>query len=138
VRATTDDSISRIGNFSEIPGLPVISKVVVHRGLVYTSGVTGDPGHDVAAQTQQALDRVDELLGLAHSNRSRILSAQVWLADMADFSAHNVVWDRWVDPANPPARACVGAQLYQPDILVEIRVIATVEDDDSTTTEGQP
>ena len=133
-----DDSISRIGNFSEIAGLPVISKVVVHRGLVYTSGVTGDPGHDVATQTQQALDRVDELLGLAHSNRSRILSAQVWLADMADFPAHNGVWDRWVDPANPPARACVGAQLYKPDILVEIRVIATVEDNDSTTTEGQP
>jgi len=116
----------RIGDFSELPGLPKISKVVRHGDVVHTSGVVGEPGGDVATQTRQALDRLDDLLALAGSDRSHILSAQVWLADMADFDAHNEVWDRWIDPANLPARACVGAQLYHPDILVEIRVIATV------------
>jgi len=121
---STHIAIDRLGNFADSPGLPVISKVVVHRGIAYTSGVTGEPGADVATQTQQALERIDQLLSMVHSDRARLLSAQVWLADMADFEAHNAVWDRWVDAANPPARACVGAQLYRPGVLVEIRVIA--------------
>lgn len=133
---STDITIDRHGSFGDIPGLPVISKVVVHRGIAYTSGITGEPGADVAIQTQQALDRIDQLLSMAHSDRSRLLSAQVWLADMADFEAHNAVWDRWVDAANPPARACVGAQLYRPGVLVEIRVIAAAGAAAMETTEG--
>ena len=120
--------VIRHGDFRDVPGLPIISKAVVHAGLVYTSGVVGDPGGDVATQTQQVLDRIDALLGELGASRSSILTAQVWLADMADFAAHNAVWDQWVDPANPPARACVGAELYDPGVLVEIRVIAMVED----------
>jgi enamine deaminase RidA (YjgF/YER057c/UK114 family) len=121
--------VTRIGDFSEIPGIPKISKVSVYGGLAYTSGVVGEPGSDVRGQTAQALARIDELLALAHSDRSRIISAQVWLADMADFAAHNEVWDKWVDPDNLPARACVQSALLDPRLLVEIRVIAAVAGD---------
>lgn len=134
---SSDTAIERLGNFGDIPGLPVISKVVIHQGIAYTSGVTGEPGADAATQTRQALDRIDELLSMAGSDRSRLLSAQVWLADMADFEAHNAVWDVWVDAANPPVRACVGAQLYRPGILVEIRVIAAAGTAARETTEEQ-
>src|SRR4051794_3108755 len=120
-------AVSRHGDFRDTPGLPIISKVVVCDNLVFTSGVVGEPGGDVATQTAQVLDKIDSLLGEVGASRSSILSAQVWLADMADFASHNEVWDRWVDPANAPVRACVGAQLYRPDILVEIRVIAFVD-----------
>jgi enamine deaminase RidA (YjgF/YER057c/UK114 family) len=116
--------IFRYGNYRDIPGIPIISQAVVHDGLVYTTGITGDPGGDVTTQTRQALERIDHLLGAVGATRSSILSAQVWLADMADFADHNSVWDEWVDRGNPPVRACVGAQLYDPQVLVEIRVIA--------------
>jgi enamine deaminase RidA (YjgF/YER057c/UK114 family) len=122
--------VTRIGDFSEIPGIPRISKVSVYGGLAYTSGVVGEPGFDVREQTTQVLARIDELLELANSDRSRIISAQVWLADMADFAAHNDAWDEWVDPDNLPARACVQSALLDPRLLVEIRVIAAVADDD--------
>jgi enamine deaminase RidA (YjgF/YER057c/UK114 family) len=120
--------IQRLGDFEADPQFPIISKVVVHGGLVYTCGVVADPVGDITQQTRQALERVDELLHLGGSDRSRILSAQVWLADMADFAAHNAVWDAWVDSASPPVRACVGASLYDRRVLVEIRVVAAVGD----------
>ena len=120
--------VIRIGDFSDIPGIPKISKVSVYGGLAYTSGVVGEPGADVREQTAQALASIDELLATANSDRSRIISAQVWLADMADFAAHNEVWDKWVDPDNLPARACVQSALLD-SRLVEIRVIAAVADD---------
>ena len=120
------DTITRLGDFAADGRFPIISKVVVHHGLLYTSGVVADPGGDVTTQTRQVLERLDELLAMGGTDRTRILSAQVWLADMADFGAHNAVWDAWVDPDNPPVRACVGAQLYDPAVLVEIRVIAAV------------
>ena len=125
--APTSADVCRHGDFRGVPGLPIISKAVVCGGLVHTSGMTGEPGGDVAEQTQQALDKIDALLTGVGASRSSIVSAQVWLAEMADFPAHNAVWDAWVDQLNPPARACVGAQLYHPEVLVEISVIAVVE-----------
>jgi enamine deaminase RidA (YjgF/YER057c/UK114 family) len=119
--------VYRHGDFRDTPGLPIISKVVVYNDLAYTSGFTGQPGGDIAAQTGQALEQLDEVLKAVGASRSSIVSAQVWLADMADFPAHNAVWDAWVDPASAPARACVGAQLFHPDVLVEIRAVAVVE-----------
>lgn len=70
-------------------GLPTISRAVVHGGLVYLRGVTADPAGDVSRQTEQVLERVDALLATAGSHRSLLLSAQVWLANMSDFEAHN-------------------------------------------------
>jgi enamine deaminase RidA (YjgF/YER057c/UK114 family) len=121
--------VRRYGRFGDVAGMhkiPVISRAVSHNGVVYTSGVVGEPGGDVRAQTRQALERLEAILGDAGSSKSSILSAQVWLADMSDFAAHNEVWDSWIDPDNAPARACVQANLYIPAVLVEIRVIAAV------------
>lgn len=108
----------------DTPGLPVISKVVEHAGVVYLCGVTAEPVGDVAAQTRQVLERVDKLLASAGTDKSRLLTAQVWLSDMKDFQAHNAAWNEWVDPRHPPVRACVQAELWQPGMRVEVMVTA--------------
>lgn len=105
-------------------GLPIISRVVEHAGIVYLCGVTADPVGDVGAQTREVLKRVDRLLASAGTDKSRLLTAQVWLTDMKDFPAHNSAWNEWVDLRHPPARACVQAQLWQPGMRVEIMVTA--------------
>jgi enamine deaminase RidA (YjgF/YER057c/UK114 family) len=86
--------------------------------------VTPDPGGDIATQTRQVLERIDKLLAMAGSDKSKLLTAQVWLSDMRLFEAHNAVWNAWVDRGNPPARACVRADLVRPGLLVEIMVTA--------------
>lgn len=103
--------------------LPTISRVVVHGETVYVCGVTPDPVGDVATQTKQVLKRIDEALAMADTDKSKLLSAQVWLADIRFFEAHNAVWNSWVDPDNPPVRACVAADLVR-GCLVEIMVVA--------------
>jgi enamine deaminase RidA (YjgF/YER057c/UK114 family) len=79
---------------------------------------------DIQAQTRQVLERIDRLLAGAGTDKSKLLTAQVWLSDMSLFAAHNAVWNEWVDRQNPPVRACVGAPLYRPEPLVEIMVTA--------------
>ena len=118
-------TISRIGIVPGTDGLPIISKVVVHDGMVYVCGVTPDPVGDVKTQTRQVLERIDRLLQSAGTDKSRLLSAQVWLSDMKLFADHNAAWNAWVDVNNPPVRACVGAQLWRANLLVEIMVTAT-------------
>ena len=88
-----------------------MSEAVVHGDAIYLSGQVGEPGDDVATQTRTALAEIEALLAEAGSDKSKILMAQIWLADIADFEAMNGVWDAWVDPANPPARATSGAPL---------------------------
>ena len=120
-------TIARVGIVPGNDGLPVISKAVVRGDTVYLCGVTPDPVGDVAAQTRQVLERIDRLLAAAGTDKSKLLTAQVWLADMGLFEAHNAAWNEWVDRANPPARACVGAPLFRPGLLVEIMVTAARE-----------
>jgi enamine deaminase RidA (YjgF/YER057c/UK114 family) len=103
---------------------PIISTSVIRGDTVYLSGVIAGPIGDVRAQTAQVLQRIDRLLAAAGTDKSRLLTAQVWLADMATFVEHNEVWNEWVDAANPPARACVEARLTHPGLLVEIMVTA--------------
>jgi enamine deaminase RidA (YjgF/YER057c/UK114 family) len=105
---------------------PIISSAVVHGNIVYLCGVTADPIGDITAQTRQVLQRIDNLLAQAGTNKSRLLTAQVWLADMRFFRQHNLAWNEWVDPQNPPARACVQAELFAPGLLVEIMATASV------------
>jgi enamine deaminase RidA (YjgF/YER057c/UK114 family) len=105
---------------------PIISSAVVHGNMVYLCGVTADPVGDITAQTRQVLQRIDELLEQAGTNKSKLLSAQVWLADMRFFRQHNLAWNEWVDPKNPPVRACVQAELFAPGLLVEIMATATI------------
>lgn len=104
-----------------------MSQAVVHGGVVYLAGqVATRRDEDVAGQTRQVLAAVDELLAEANSDKTRILTATVWLARMADFGAMNAVWDAWVPAGEAPARACVESKLARPDILVEVRVVAAV------------
>ncbi|ODN71961.1 RidA family protein [Methylobrevis pamukkalensis] len=101
-----------------------MSQAVAYGNLVWLAGQVGNPGDDVAAQTATVLANIDRLLAAAGTDKSKILSATVWLADMADFAAMNRVWDGWVDLANPPARATGESKLATPDYLVEIIVVA--------------
>jgi enamine deaminase RidA (YjgF/YER057c/UK114 family) len=104
-------------------GRPIISRVVEYGDTVYVCGTLPDPVGDITTQTRQVLDRIDEALGLAGTSKSRLLTSQVWLADMTMFEAHNAVWNAWVDPDNAPVRVCVRADLVR-NCLVEIMVTA--------------
>ncbi len=102
-----------------------MSRAVIHNGVAYLCGqVAKDRNGDIHTQVTGMLEKVDELLETAGSSRDRILSATIYLADMADFKALNEVWDNWVPEGTAPARACVQAQMASPELLMEISVIA--------------
>jgi enamine deaminase RidA (YjgF/YER057c/UK114 family) len=104
---------------------PRMSEAVAFGNLVFLSGeVAEDRSQDVAGQTRQILASIDETLAKAGTDKTKILKANIWLADIKDFSAMNGVWDAWVAQGNTPARATVEAKLAAPDILVEIMVVA--------------
>lgn len=107
------------------PGLtPTRSRAVVHDGLVFTVAVAPDPvTPSMYEQSAKALARIDESLALCGTNKSKILSAIVYITDMARKGEMNRAWDEWIDPANPPMRACIGVDLEPPHI-VEIVVTA--------------
>ena len=102
-----------------------MSDIVVYNGTIYLSGQVG-AGDSVAAQTKDILATIDALLAKAGSSKANILQAIIWLDDMANFAEMNSVWDAWVDPANPPARATGEAKLATPQYKVEIIVTAAV------------
>ena len=105
-----------------------LSQVVIHNETIYLAGiVASDPvPDDVGAQVADILRQIDQHLSEADSDRSRILSATIWLADMSYYTALNVVWDAWIPAGHSPARACVESKLANPKYKVEIRVIAAV------------
>ncbi len=102
-----------------------MSQIVLHEKTVYLSGqVAVDMHADITVQTQQVLAKIDALLSRAGSDKSKLLSATIWLSSMENFAAMNVVWDAWVAPGQCPARACVEAKLARAEFAVEIGVIA--------------
>lgn len=103
-----------------------MSRVVKAAGLVFIGGQTANERTpDVKAQTAQVLDKIDGFLEKAGIDKTRLVSAQVWLADIArDFAGMNEVWDAWVPSGCAPTRATVQSQLAAPDLLVEIAVTA--------------
>ena len=103
-----------------------MSQCVVHGNTVYTAGQVAQnaPGGSVTEQTTDILAAIDRLLAEAGSDKSKLLSANIWLADIGDFAEMNAVWDAWVSPGNTPARACVESKLASPKFTVEIGVIA--------------
>ena len=104
---------------------PRMSQAVVCNGMVFLAGqIAEDTGQDVAGQTRQVLAAIDRLLAEAGSDRSRLLSAQIFLADMGDFAAMNKVWEAWVVAGQTPARATVQATMAAPGYKVEIVVTA--------------
>jgi enamine deaminase RidA (YjgF/YER057c/UK114 family) len=108
------------------PGRRFCHAVIVN-GIVTTAGITArDTTADVTAQTRDILAQIDDLLAEAGSSKSRLLTANIWLRDIASFGAMNEAWDAWVDMANLPVRATVEARLALPELLVEIQVTAVV------------
>lgn len=104
-----------------------MSQAVVHGGFAFLAGqVADDTSADVKGQTGQILAKIDRLLEQVGSDKTRILSASIWLADYTTFAAMNEVWDAWVPDGNAPARACVESKLAFPQYTVEIAVIAAV------------
>ncbi len=106
---------------------PRMSEMVVHNGVCYLAGqVAESRGADIATQTREVLEAIDRLLAQAGTDKTRILRAEIFLAEIADFAAMNEVWDGWVVPGCTPARATVQARLAQPQWKVEIVVTAAL------------
>ena len=106
---------------------PRMSEAVIHAGTIYLAGQVGAPGKSVAEQTAATLAEIDRLLAASGSDKTRILYAQIWLADMSSFAEMNKVWDAWVPQGHTPARATGEAKLASPDYKVEIVVTAAVK-----------
>jgi enamine deaminase RidA (YjgF/YER057c/UK114 family) len=104
-----------------------LSDMAVYNGVAYLAGqIPEDPTLDMEGQTRQVLDIIDGLLEEAGTNKSRILMAQIYIANMAEFAQMNKAWDEWISDGNAPPRATVEARLANPDFKVEIVVTAAV------------
>ncbi len=106
---------------------PRMSEMAVHNGTVYLAGQIAEDGtQDITGQTQQVLAAIDKLLARAGSDKSKILRAQIYIKDLADFAAMNAVWEAWVVPGHTPPRATVQANLARPEWKIEMVVTAAV------------
>ena len=105
-----------------------MSQAVVHGEVVYTAGqvARNAAGASVAEQTSDILSSIDRLLAEAGSDKSKLLTASIWLSDISTFDEMNAVWDAWVSPGNTPCRACVESKLANPKYTVEIMVTAAL------------
>ncbi|UUT20956.1 MULTISPECIES: RidA family protein [Pseudomonas] len=101
-----------------------IHHAVKHNGVVYLTGQVGTPGESAAAQTQEVLEKIDRLLALAGSDKTKILNAILWLDDLRDFEEVNRVWDAWLVKEHAPARSTGQARLAKSGMLVEIIITA--------------
>jgi enamine deaminase RidA (YjgF/YER057c/UK114 family) len=104
---------------------PRMSQAVAHNGTLYIAGQVAK-GATVKEQTATILKQIDSLMAAAGTDKTKILSATIWLVSVSSFAEMNSVWDAWVAPGNTPARACVESKLVAPDYLVEIAVIAAI------------
>jgi len=105
---------------------PRMSGAVVHNGVVYLSGQVGTPGASVGDQTREILGEIERLLAAAGTDKTRLLSATIWLADIADFDEMNRAWDAWVPKGQAPARATGESRLAAPGYKVEIIALAAI------------
>ena len=105
---------------------PRMSEAVTFNGIAWLAGQVGNPGDSVADQTRQCLAEVDRILGELGIDKTRILSAQIWLADISAFAEMNAVWDTWVPQGHTPARATGEAKLAAPEYKVEVIVTAAL------------
>ena len=118
---STPSDITRIGMAARY------SEAAVFNGVVYLAGMVPERGDtDITGQTEDVLEQVRQRLAEAGSDKSRILRTQIYLADIADIAAMNVVWDAWVVPGTAPPRATVQAALADPAYRIEIVVTAAV------------
>ncbi|WP_334189231.1 RidA family protein [Noviherbaspirillum sp.] len=106
-----------------------MSAAVIHAGTVYLSGqVPASPEGDIRIQAASVLQKIDRILAQAGTDKSRLLSAVIYLADISDFEAMNEVWDEWVSPNGLPSRTTVQAQLANPAYRIEITCTAALGD----------
>lgn len=105
-----------------------LSKVTIHNGVLYMTGQIAEDnaGKDLTQQTQEVLHRIDTLLAEAGSDKTRILKAYLYVANMSTFGEINAVWDKWVAPGHEPARTTIEARLTGPQYDIEIGIIAAV------------
>jgi enamine deaminase RidA (YjgF/YER057c/UK114 family) len=104
-----------------------LSEITIHNGTVYLAGqIAENTSLDIGGQTREVLGFVDRLLGEAGTDKTRILSCQIFISDMANFPGMNAVWDTWVVPGNTPPRATIEAKLANPACLVEILITAAL------------
>eukprot|EP00563_Minutocellus_polymorphus_P020058 CAMPEP_0197726174 /NCGR_PEP_ID=MMETSP1434-20131217/13835_1 /TAXON_ID=265543 /ORGANISM="Minutocellus polymorphus, Strain CCMP3303" /LENGTH=110 /DNA_ID=CAMNT_0043312015 /DNA_START=192 /DNA_END=524 /DNA_ORIENTATION=+ len=107
-----------------------MSQAVVHNNICYISGQIDTAGQDAEAQTRNILDKIDTLLDQAGTDKSKLLTASIWLKNIErDFGTMNEVWLEWVDDENKPARATTEANLAFPHLLVEVQVTAAICED---------
>ncbi|CAM2147299.1 2-iminobutanoate/2-iminopropanoate deaminase [Pararobbsia alpina] len=108
---------------------PRLSEIAIHNGTVYLAGqIAENADLDIVGQTQEVLASIDRLLAEANSDKSLILSTQIYLADMADFAGMNSVWESWVVQGATPPRATVEAKLANPKCKVELVIVAAQKD----------
>ena len=105
-----------------------LSRAVVYNGMVFLAGATADDlRQDIRVQTKQTLGKIEKFLADVGTDKSRLLSAQIWLRDIAkDFSGMNEIWDAWIPPNAAPARATAQCEMGAPEVLVEIIVTAAL------------
>lgn len=115
--------IRRYGCVNE-PGRPRMSLGLAHGSWVTVCAVAPSRAPDVAHQTREVLELLEAYLTEMGSSKAQLLTATVWLKDMADYAAMNAEWNAWVDEDNPPVRSCVRADMARPEMLVEIRLTA--------------
>lgn len=115
-------------HISRIESTPRRSRAVVYNGIVFIGGQTADDRtQDIRGQTVETLAKIDALLREVGSERSRLLTAQIWIKDIArDFTGMNEVWDAWTVPGASPTRATAQCLMAKPEVLVEIVVTASV------------
>ena len=107
------------------PHAGILADAVAANGFVFTAGqVADDPSQDIRGQTKQVLAQIDKALAHFGTDKSKIVSASIWLSDIRNREAMNEIWKAWVDANNLPARATVEAKLADPRMLVEIAVVA--------------
>ena len=102
-----------------------LSEIAIHNGTVYLAGqIAEDTNQDITGQTREVLGHIDRLLEEANSDKSQLLSVQIYISGMEQFAGMNAVWDGWVAAGNTPPRATVEAKLANPACLVEVVVVA--------------
>lgn len=119
----SDKKIDRYGHV-EGPGRPTMNLGIAYGDWISICTTAKNRPADAGDQTRQIFAAFDGYLAEAGSDKSKLLTAQVWLRDMADYDAMNAAWNDWIDPANPPTRSCMRADMGRPDSLVEIRITA--------------
>lgn len=104
-----------------------LSEIAIYNGVVYLAGqVPDDDGLDIVGQSKEVFANIDKALAQAGTDKSKLLSAQVFIKNLTDFEAFNDEWNHWVSDITPPTRATVQANLVNPNWLVEIVVTAAI------------